>query len=65
MSSQITPEQAEMLLLFASLILAAVVMRMVGLAILRWVDAHAPAPDDNLTEEERDLRMVQRRRRTR
>lgn len=63
MSSQITPEQVELLLTLAAVILVAVVMRLVGLAILRkWF---TDAPDDNLTQEERDERLVARRRRPR
>ncbi|MGA5426634.1 hypothetical protein ACPCVL_07520 [Streptomyces koyangensis] len=62
MNSQITPEQAEFLVLFCSLILVAVVMRLVGLAVWRkWFqDDGTP---DNLTQEERDERLVARRRR--
>lgn len=64
MSSQITPEQAELLLTFGGLILTAVVMRLVGLAVWRkWIqDDGTP---DNLTQEERDDLRVARRRRPR
>jgi hypothetical protein len=64
MNDVITPEQAEILLMLGGLILAAVVMRLVGLAA--WRKWFADAPDDNnLTQEERDDRRVARRRRPR
>lgn len=60
MNSQITPEQAELLLMFAGLILTAVVARLVCLAAWhKWFSDDAEP--DNLTQEERDLRRVQRR----
>lgn len=63
MNGQITPEQAETLLMLSSLVLLAVVMRLVGLAAWRkWFRDVAP---DNLTQEERDDRRVTHRRRPR
>lgn len=63
MNSQITPEQAELLLMFGSLILMAVVMRLVGLAA--WRKWFGDAQPDDLTQEERDDRRVTHRRRPR
>ncbi|WP_410641217.1 hypothetical protein [Amycolatopsis sp. lyj-346] len=59
MNSQITPEQAEILLTLYSLILVAVVTRLV--ALVAWRKWFRDAAPDNLTQEERDLRRVQRR----
>lgn len=61
MNTQITPEQAEVLLMLSSVILLVVVMRLVGLAV--WRQWFEDAPVENLTQEEHDLRRVQRRRR--
>jgi hypothetical protein len=63
MNGQITPEQAEILLLFGSLVLLVVVMRLVGIAV--WRKWFRDAPAENLTQEERDDRRVTHRRRSR
>ncbi|NUL28415.1 hypothetical protein HRW09_02285 [Streptomyces lunaelactis] len=64
MNSQITPEQAEILLTLCSLILVAVVTRLAALVAWRKWFGDDAAPD-NLTQEERDERLVTRRRRPR
>jgi len=63
MNGQITPEQAETLLLLSSLVLLVIVMRLVGLAA--WHKWFTDTPDNNLTQEERDDRRVTHRRRPR
>ncbi|SBW24522.1 hypothetical protein FDG2_4193 [Candidatus Protofrankia californiensis] len=60
MNSQITPEQVQNLLTLGSVILLAVVLRLIGLAVWRKWFADDTA-DDGLTQEERDLRMVYRK----
>lgn len=64
MNSQITPEQAELLLALNGLILVAVVTRLAALAAWRKWFNDDDLPPDNLTQEERDERLVARRRRT-
>ncbi|WP_131786571.1 hypothetical protein [Protofrankia symbiont of Coriaria ruscifolia] len=64
MNDVITPEQAELLLMFGSLILVALVTRLVGSATWRKWFGDAP-DDDNLTQEERDDRRIARKRRPR
>ena len=59
MSDQITPEQVSNLLTVGALILLVVTLRIAGRWVWnKWV---RDVPDDGLTQEERDLRLVQRR----
>jgi len=60
MTGQITPQQIENLVTLNAFILELVVLRLIGLAI--WHKWFADATtDDELTQEERDLRLVTRR----
>ena len=59
MSGQMTPEQVSNLLTTSALILLVVALRIAGRwAWNKWL---SDVPDDGLTQEERDLRLVQRR----
>jgi hypothetical protein len=59
-NSVVTPEQAELLLTLAGLILVAVLFHLAGrMAWSKWTQ---DGPDDGLTQEERDERRVTRRR---
>ena len=61
MNGQITPGQVQNLLALSAFILVLVVMRLVGLAVWhKWFENGAS--DDHLTQEERDDRLMQRRR---
>jgi hypothetical protein len=60
MTGQITPQQIENLLTLNAFILELVALRLIGLAIWRKWFANATT-DDELTQEERDLRLVTRR----
>ncbi|MYX25805.1 hypothetical protein GTY75_03820 [Streptomyces sp. SID8381] len=59
MSSHMTPEQVSNLLTIGAPILLAVALRIAGRwAWNKWL---SEVPDDGLTQEERDVRLVQRR----
>ncbi|MYZ33932.1 MULTISPECIES: hypothetical protein [unclassified Streptomyces] len=59
MSGQMTPEQVSNLVTIGALILLVVALRITGRwAWNKWL---SDVPDDGLTQEERDLRLVQRR----
>lgn len=63
MNGQISWEQMQNLLTFNALILMAVVVRLISLAVWRkWL---ADDPTDGMTQEERDLWIVDRKGRRR
>jgi hypothetical protein len=60
MNAQITPEQVQNVVALSAIILLVVALRLIGLAV--WNRWFKDLPDDNLTQEERDERRLQRRR---
>lgn len=60
MTGQITPQQIENLLTLNAVILQLVALRLIGIAVWRKWFADTDT-DDDLTQEERDLRLVTRR----
>ncbi|MEV7321227.1 hypothetical protein [Streptomyces sp. NPDC093970] len=58
MSGHMTPEQVSNLVTIGALILVVIALRIAGRwAWNKWL---SDVPDDGLTQEERDLRLVQR-----